>query len=308
METLTKDLSVSALRAKYLKNKKITIKPLVRTDGFITAADKTGATGFEETKKLWTLPNKEDGSYLDFLNPEEQEAFEIMLGFPQGSLGFYIHDAKKRSESFWTAKKFSLKISPEGVTLDLSKPLDFLKYKLALALGEKYIAPSWNQRYDRGEYLFVILEEDVMQHEELKKGELQKNAWIKFGSIETSNKKLADVLRLAGKNVAANQMNNHDFLTNEVMKFINETDNKIGGPKKFLEILEDPSYETKVLIQDAVKAGSLVIVERKPKTTYGFPGGERIGDILDTLKYLEDPMNADIKLKISAQVKAAEGK
>lgn len=308
METLTKDLSVTALRAKYLKNKKITIKPLVRTDGFITAADKTGATGFEETKKLWTLPNKEDGSYLDFLNPEEQEAFEIMLGFPQGSLGFYIHDAKKRSESFWTAKKFSLKISPEGVTLDLSKPLDFLKYKLALALGEKYIAPSWNQRYDRGEYLFVILEEDVMQHEELKKGELQKNAWIKFGSIETSNKKLADVLRLAGKNVAANQMNNHDFLTNEVMKFINETDPKIGGPKKFLEILEDPSYETKVLIQDAVKAGSLIIVERKPKTTYGFPGGERIGDILDTLKYLEDPMNADIKLKIQSQVKAAEGK
>ena len=126
METTAK-LSISALKAKYLKDKKITIKPLVRTDGFITAVDKSGATGFEETKKMWTLPNKEDGSYLDFLNPEEQEAFEVMLGFPQGSLSFYIHDSKKRSESFWSAKKFSLKISPEGVQLDLSKPLDFLK-------------------------------------------------------------------------------------------------------------------------------------------------------------------------------------
>lgn len=304
----TAKLSITALKAKYLKDKKITIKPLVRTDGFITAVDKSGATGFEETKKMWTLPNKEDGSYLDFLNPEEQEAFEIMLGFPQGSLSFYIHDTKKRSESFWSAKKFSLKISPEGLPLDLSKPLDFLKYKLALALGGKFIAPSWGQRFDRGEYLFVILEEDIMQHEELSKGELTKNAWIKFGSIETSNKRLSDVLRLAGKNVAVNQANNHDFLKNEVFKFINETDTKVGGPKKFLEILEDPYYETKVLIQDAVKAGALIIVERKPKVTYGFTGGERIGDIHDTLKYLEDPMNADIKLKIQSQVKVAEGK
>lgn len=308
METLVEKLSPSALKAKYLKDKKITIKPLVRTDGFITAQDKSGATGFEETKKLWTLPNKEDGSYVDFLDPEEQEAFEIMLGFPKGSLGFYIHDPKKRHESFWNAKKFSLKVSPEGITLDLSKPLDMLKYKLALELGSKYIAPSWAQRFDRGEYLFVILEEDVMQLEELKTGELQKQAWIKFGSIETSNKKMADVLRLAGKNVAANQYTNHDFLKNEVMKFINEKDNKIGGPKKFLDIVNDPSYDVKVLIQDAVKAGALVIVERKPKVTYGFPGGERIGDIFDTLKYLEDPMNADIKLKIQAQVKTAEGK
>lgn len=300
------DMNYEQLSAKFLEKKKIQIKPLVRTDGFIVSADKSGATGFDMTKKGFTLPTKSDGNYFDFLTPDEQEAFEKMLNLPKGSLSFYIKDRKKASESYWNPKSFSLQVSPEGVTLDLSKPLDNLKFRLTKVFKDKLIAPSWSERFNRGEYLFVVVDTDVLTADNLTKGDLKKKAWIAYGKIEAENKKMTDVLRLLGKNVAPNQVNNSDFLKSEIMKFIE--DEEVGGARKFLDVVDNPMYQTQVLIMDSVVCKALEIKTKKPYTTYGFPGEGKIGDIMETVKFLEDPMNADLKLKLQAQVQAAKNK
>jgi len=258
-----------------LIEKTIKIKPLVRTNSFITEANKDGATLFEGAKQEFLLPNNADGSWVAILDKTEQPYFEEQLGLAPNSLTFNVTNKEQRNKSFW--KNFGLKITSEGITLNLANPIDNLKWRIA-KISTKHIAPSWSERDQRGEYRFVILEEDVTNKETLNKTNIVKTAWVEYGKIEQNNTKMCNVLRLMDKRVAPDKANNTEFLQASLSAVIDV------NPKLFLDIIKDEDMDLKTFIDDCVQAG---LIKKVARHTYKFPEGDE--------KYTLDTLSAHLK-------------
>lgn len=274
-----------------LTDKIIKIKPLVKTNSFITEANKDGATLFEGAKQEFLLPNNADGSWVAILDKEEQKYFEEQLGLSPNALTFNVTNKEQRNKSFW--KNFGLKITSEGITLNLANPLDNLKWRIA-KVSTKKIAPSWSEKDARGEYRFVILEEDVTNKETLNKTNLVKTAWIEYGKIEQNNAKMCNVLRLMDRRVAPDKENNTEFLQASLSDIIS------SNPKHFIDIVKDEDMDLKNFIDDCVQAG---LIKRVAKHTYKFPEGDE-KYTMDTLAvFLKDLENEFRYTKLKQQLK-----
>ena len=68
---------------------------------------------------------------------------------------------------------------------------------------------------------------------------------------------------------------------------------------KLLSVINDPNFELKIFIEDALSVGAIL----KDGTRYSLPGGDKIGGILtDVIDYFKDAVNQDIYLKIKNQI------
>ena len=268
---------------------KVRIEPLTKTTSIMENVAKDGAKGYEGTKQVFTLPTTSIGAWVEILTDKEKEEYAKVFSRKPEELNFFEPDPSKRHLHFWN--KFLLEITPEGLTLDMNNPIDKLKKKLAEVIPQ--IAPSWSARYNRGEYRFVILEEDVEARETISKAKVEQDMWKEYGKVEDVNSKLVNILKLAGKNVSPQKTNNSDYLQAEVTKFMKDS------PKEFLSIVKDEDFNLKVLIADSIAARALV---KGAQNKYSLPTGDVIGTYTDVLVYLKDPENAPIKMKLEAQV------
>jgi hypothetical protein len=276
---------------------KVRVEPLTKLTSLMENAAKDGAKGYAGTKQVFTLPTTETGAWVEILDKDggdtEKTKFAKALGRKAEDLNFFEPDPNKRHTHFWS--KFEVILNPNGIELNMANPVDELKRKVLEV--SKFVAPSWSERHNRGEYKFVILEEDVQAKESLSRSNKIKNGWIEYGKIQESNSKLVNVLKLAGKNVTPQKANHSDFLQAEVSKLVEE------NPTEFLSIVTDGDFDLKVLISDAVVVKSLLKIAHGK---YTLPEGDVIGNYEETLQYLKDPNNAPVKLKIQAQIIAAK--
>lgn len=286
METPVKEIK--------LENKVYKIKPLVKLDSFITDVAKDGSSLYAGAGHHYYLPNTQDGSWVQILDKDEQAWFEEKLNLPKNSLTFYVANEKDRHKSYWA--KFNLHLTNEGLVLKTANPIDNLKYRLAKTL-DYLIAPSWAKRNDRAEYRFVLEEEDHENTELAQEGDKQAKAWTHYGEIKNSNMKMLDILKIAGKNVAVNKQNNSDFLQSQVTELIKT------NITEYLNIINDPNYEMRLFIAEAVQIKAIV---KKTKSMYTLPEGVELGSLETTIAYLKDPENNPVYLKIKAQIAAAK--
>lgn len=295
--------SVEPTYVNFLENKKIRVKAITTPGKWASIFEDDRPNDpfmYNNVKKSYDLPNKAGTltkkSVLDAYNkvqtrdyPDlvtEQEFFERKLFLVPGELSIYNQNSR-----FWA--DFRVTIPKEGTTLDLRDPMDMLKYKVLLA-NTNTIAPSWEARGAKGSYEFVLIDESIVVELEKERGDIEDKASIEYLKIKDNMSKLSDILRLKGFKVPADTKLN--FLQNEVRKMSKE------NPKEFIMIVTDPMLEFKVMLRNAVRVKAL---EMPRAGQYALPGGQLIGSEQETIKYLEDPENQNIKLRIINQIEAA---
>jgi hypothetical protein len=289
---------------RFLENRKVRIKPVIvpgRWSSIFEDERPNEAFMYPTSKRSYDLPNKagtlqkvsvldayekvKTPDYSDLIT--EQEFFERKLFKKPGELSIYNAES-----TFW--RDFRVMMGREGLTLDLKDPIDMLKYKVLLA-NKNTIAPSWDDRFGKGSYEFAVIDESVVIQTEKEQGELEDRANFEFLKIKDNTAKLSDILRLRGFKVPENSR--PEFIVQEVRKLVKAT------PSQFLTTVNDPMFESKVLLKNALRVRAL---EMPKPGVYALPGGILIGTEREAITYIEQPENATIKQRIINQIEVAK--
>lgn len=266
-----------------LINKKIKVTPIIRGGGNLPKGH-DGEFMFTDATFSTTVPlDSQRKTLVEVLTPDERKAFEEEFQLPSGTMSFY-----NRENPYWA--KYRVKLGKEGKVLDLSKPTDYIEYKVLLA-NKRIIAPSWESRFNSGEYKFALVDEDEQLKSQATKTEILKNAWKHFGKLEDSVEDMKFILGTTNKKTTSSKI---EFLRTEIGKMIETNVNQ------FLAIVEDPKFRIKVFIEKCLNKN---ILERNSNSGYALKGGDEIGRTLqETIAFLESPKNQDIYLKLKAQI------
>jgi hypothetical protein len=76
-----------------------------------------------------------------------------------------------------------------------------------------------------------------------------------------------------------------------------------NNPNYFLEIVNHPQYDYRIFVQEAIEAGAII---RKGEKRYTLDNGAELGDLTDTINYLNNPDNQEVKLRVKAKVELAK--
>jgi len=284
MEEIKAVLKTLELR-DILIDKKVKVEPIKRGNEWLP----TGHDGeFMYTDAMWSMDLPviaSTGMRRAIFTREEQKLIEKELNLPEGDLSFYDKD-----KGFWaTNKKARVSLGKEGLVLNLMDLMDLIKYKILKE--NKTIAPSWAERFNSGSYKFALVDEDEKSKESNTKYELMKEVYVNFGKMESSARKMQNVLKLYGKKTTNMDL---DFLRGEVQKLIDK------DAKEFVKIVSDKHFNMKVLIEEGLAVRA---IERNSSKAYVLAGGDLIGRTLqETIEWMENPSNSDIVLKIKAQI------
>jgi len=274
-----------------LPNEKVTIKYIRRRKGMAgDVADNHVIAGglLNDAKIKYVAPLLRNGVIANLLTAEEKEHLEAIMG-DGVNLGVFGKD------SIWYDLSVSLGKDDAGNQLDLSNPTDFLKFKI-LEGNHSEIAKSWGERNNSQKYRFAIVREGELRNEVKKGLDEKKLAFKLYGKIEDDKDKIISVLKLISNKVPARSAS-LEWLQGELEE---QLDNK---PKKFVDILQDPDFETKALINKAVEAKVVIRNGNSYRTEDGLdlckPG--EIATFERAIAYLNDDLNQEVRLMIQAK-------
>jgi len=288
-----------ALRKGYLQNKKVYLKPVIRGGKMITSPEHVAYFQYEGASNWFQLPKQEVTGVLanPFTTDEEKEFFEKEL-----DLDLNIH---KKKDNFWHT--FFVKVIKDyglmhdGYVFNLADPLDNIRYRVTKL--QPMVAPSWDEKYNRGEYRFALVDEGYAEEAEQTTTNKTIEAYTFLGSIQNSIPNMKDFLGvyyLEKKEMKfVPEDADKDWLKKEVRKVI---DNEVDLA---LKIINDPSAKVKNFILQAIRSGSIV---KSARNKYDIPGegvSYTYDEIVDYLTKAEE-IKADVYLKILSQIKLAK--
>lgn len=271
-----------------LKGDIIEVKPIIRTANGFFKEGHDGQFMFTGTKKTYQLPfSMGTRSYVKVFDAKEQEAFEVLLGKQPDSLNLYDRD-----NIFWV--KYSVELTKDGKSLDLSNVAHALEYRVLKANSQR-IAPDWASR-NRPSYEFALVSGSQVQEDESKRTALYEKAMEKFFELRKYPSKMYTVLRLLDRRLPKEVSTNTDTLKTELLKIIEE---KIQSKTSktavdFIKAVDDPKFETKALIYDAVDANEITLAGGVFRLQFNDSlMGKNIGQAAD---YLDDIQNQEERL------------
>lgn len=245
-----------------LVNKKIRIVPIEKyaTRVINNKSEATWLTGTERTE---CLPEKYGGGgWVDPLSPAEREFLEGSQGVNQNlSMVINFDDPTEFKKSYWTSKRAKLKFKKTGhnldsaiLTLDLSNPVDYIKYKIALKVPR--IANSWAERDTNPEYEFAI-KEDASEFIETASIIEKEDKVLEFLFKNKHNKKvLYDLCRLYGTekfSATVGKDNNTEWLYT-TLRGEAKNPRSIEDLSNLVE-LGQAEIATRILIHDGLEGG-----------------------------------------------------
>jgi len=271
-----------------LPNETITVKFIKRKKGLaanvednhvISGGMLTGA------KKKFSAPLQRNGAVANVLTAEEKEFLEAKTGLNLSVYG-----------DFWNEFQVALFKDDANNYFDLSQPMDYIQYKILKSLKND-IAPSWADRHKKGTYQFVITGSDEEFAEKKAKLDVRKEAWKRYGRMENNREQLLGILKLQ-----SNQPISADSDLNWIQGKVEEKLDE--NPKAFLDIVEDPSFETKVLIQNAVDAGYIKRRGNLYETIDGLELAEQgqVASFDNAVKYLDNPKYQEVRALVEARL------
>ena len=220
----------------------------------------------------------------------EKEFFEEELGVDLNPYG-------EPGNNLWRDnKKSRVTLTKEGMTLNLNTSMGMLRYKILLS-NKNLISPSYEDRRKRATYEFMIVNQGKLTTKKAEAGKLKSRAFAAYGRIISDMDSMKGFVRALGRAIPANYTN--DWLEAEILDVLEE------NPAGFLRIVEDPSYEAKIFIQKAVECGA---IKRMNDKRYVLDNGIEIGDLPQSIQYLNDPEHQEVKLRIKSQVEMAKRK
>jgi len=246
----------------------------------IQAIDRKNWAGFTRYPKCkdTITTHQGRGGFHTGLTKSQQSQLEVDLGEDPGTLASY--------SQYWM--EYCIHIHDKPLTLDLSKPKDFLDYQVCMQSRRVANSVTELDQWPKAEYVIYDAEEDAKKENTSVKARRQ--AFSKFGNMSTSEMK--DVLKLMGKR--ADNMT-ATMIENEVDKVIQD------NPEEFNKILSLPNFKTRILIEDLLGINAI----RKSGTHY-LVGDDVIGhDLESTILYLEDPKNQNLLISLKNKLEAS---
>ena len=247
----------------------------------------------ESSYDKYTVPMLRSGQLQDVLTKEEKDFLEDALGLPDNGLSIY-----RTENNYWN--NLYVRLEKHENRLDLSKPDDYIKYKVLLA-NKNIICPDLKtlQESPKATYKYVLIAEGEESKANMKRLSARKEAYKEYGKIEDDK----DTLRLIVETMTSRPVASSVKLEQlaERIDVLIENDAKM-----FLTIIQDPLLRTKVLIRNAIEAG--VIADRggllymRADNLPLCDGGDPTLSV--AAQYLNQPKNQELKFAIEAKVKA----
>lgn len=235
--------------------------------------------------KTFYCPLQRSGGIANILSKEEKVCLENELGINLSVYG-----------DFWT--EYSVKLYKDNASniLDLSNPIEYISYKILLHYPDD-VAKSWKERNDKISYQFAITRANEEVNESKLKLDVKKEAFKLFGKIEDDKEKLFGVLRLL-TNQPISRASAIDWLQGKVQEHVDT------NPNGFLNVIKDPSFDTKMIIHRGVETGVILKKGNKYETPDGLElcnAGET-STFANAVRFLNQDKNQEVRLLIEARI------
>lgn len=297
----------------YLKNEVVNVRPVEASGKWNTLLVKGQDKRkdpfiYNKVKRSFQVPLnnfRKGGGVVRLLDDQERRHIKkYAKAFPEGmtqqeffekELGKDLNPTLPNDENFWTTSRLGrVTMTKEGLRLDLRETVDMLRYLILLS-NDKLVAPSYEARLKRATYEFMIVDEGKLTSKKVEEATLKAKAYAKFAEVTNTRLKMEGFLKSLGRIIPANVQ--EDWIKNEVLNVLEE------GPSQFLSIINHPQYEQKIFVQEAVEAGA---VKKMNDRRYTLDNGIELGDLYDTINYINDPENQEVKMRISARIELAK--
>lgn len=280
-----------------LPNKVVYVKPV---KGRSWLPDNHAASFlFGEASIDYVVPKDKRGVLVDPLTPEERKYFEDKersnMDFETGDLS--VH---KKEDNYWSS--FKVKLDQRIKKLDLSKPTDYITYKVLLT-NKDYICPNSDKESisRKWSYKFYIADEGEDVKRKATGVDAMKEAFKFYGKMSSSASEMINFLKqykLKNSRFKKPIPNDakEEWLKSEISDII---DNDL---ELFLEVVNDAYYEDKKLLIEGLEAGAILLDGRSFQT----PEGVHLGDTPnEVVRFLKDHLNNEIKLQILGRIENA---
>lgn len=213
--------------------------------------------------------------YAGGLSTEDVNRLGMVLGL----------DLSAGSE-YW--KTFTIRMASKDYYLDLEDPMDELKY--LYAKSHKRVSSSIFERKPGADYVLINKEEEAKKSNVFNK--TKRRAYSEFDRLSPED--MRRCLRLYGHNAFSMGNEQVENLLSDIIE---------GNPQKFLDKwVDNKQRDVEYIIETAVARN----VIRKTKNVYRY-GPDIIGHSTDdTVAYLSNPANQDIKLTILREIGVKE--
>ena len=239
----------------------------------------------DNTVKRFFAPLKRTGGIANVLTNEEKAILERLTNL---NLSVY--------SDFWT--EFSVRLYKEEAknVFELSDPMGYISVKLLEACADD-IAPTWAERNDKTTYQFAITKEGEVYDEKKQHLDVKKEAFKAYGRIEHDRSRLLMVLKLL-TNKPISEDSKIDWIQGQVEEYVDRQ------PSKFLEIVDNPSFDTMALVQRGIEAKVIIKKGNKYTTIDGLEladdGKPPIYE--NVIRFLESDRNQDIRSLLEARI------
>lgn len=286
---------MSDVKVNPLKNEKIFVRFVPHESGFVGSNKKHvlyGGMAEGATISLCVPVLRSTGAFKNILSNSEKDFLEDTLGLDRNALSVY-----RKENNYWD--NYRVTLTKEGLTLDLSDPEDYIKYKVLLANSD-IIAPSVQERLDRPKatYRFEIVRPEEETSIENAKMNATMASYREFGKIENN----VDLMRVLVEILDARpyaQNTSPEFLKSRINILIQ------ADPKTFLRQITDPLLQTKVLIRRGTELGKIT---KRGDYYYLSADGSPLCDggenptLSIAAAYLNLPAHQDIKYALDSEV------
>lgn len=235
--------------------------------------------------RTFRAPLTRNNTIANVLTTQEKDYIESVTGLNLSVYG-----------KFWETFKVVLHKEDASNRFDLSNPMDYLAIKLLEALKDE-VAPSWSERNRKQTYQFAICKQDEEMLESKVKYDSKKEAFKLYGKIEDDKDKLLGVLKLL-TNKPISKDSTLNWLQHKIEEFIDTM------PSQFVNVINDKTFYTKMLLNTGVESGVILKVGNKYKTLDGLDlsnSGE-IATFDNAVNYLDNPLNQEVRTIIETKI------
>ena len=285
-----------------LRNERVIIRHIDKQTGMVTDPRHVLYGGMaENAKRTFTVPLLKSGMLCDVLTKNEKDYLESVLGLEPNAMSVY-----RKEDNFWSSANengiSTVTLYKQDNYLDLSTPVDYIKYKILLANKDR-IAPSPQALQDtpKATYEFVIISENDTTKLAKANMTLKMQCYKEYGKIEDD----ADKLRLIIETIDGRPLSSNtkiDVLQTKINDLIQ------ANSRLFLKIVTDELLPTKVLIKKAIDAGVIAkrgdfLYLRSGNTTTPLCNDGQEPTLNVAAMYLNEPKHQELKFSIEAKIK-----
>ena len=253
----------------------------------------------ENATRSFVVPLLRTGQYMNVLTKNEKDFLEQAMGLEPNALNVY-----RKNDNFWDDS------NPKGIGkvvlhkqdnyLDLSNPVDYIRYKILLA-NKDQIAASIQELEDRPKatYQFVIISENAEAKSNLSKMDATMQCYTEYGAIRDDKDTLRTIIELLESRPTSPQVK-LDYLQGKVNEYIQK------DPRRFLNTITDEYLPAKVLIKRCIEAG---LISWRNNLYYLRQDGSPLCEmgeestLNNAAKYISSVKHQELKYQLEAKLK-----